>query len=140
MNRDELVALFERIQARPRMYFLRGVEFWMLAGYVYGMIESGVSELKDFQRWVSQAFCGWPTSPICWDVIIAESVTKDQHRRNLTDEESQEALDRTLASLIAYCQRQAPTLSGLSTSDASAGADNESAASQPTRPVDCCGD
>jgi len=104
MNRDELVELFRKIQARPGMYLHAGVEFWMLVGYVYGIETSGVSELQGFQGWVSQEYSGWPTSPICWDGIIAESVTKDAGRWNLTVQESKEACDRTLSSLIAYCE------------------------------------
>jgi len=104
MNHDELVNLFKQMQARPGMYFHRGVEFSMLVGYVYGLIECGVSELKGFQSWISQSFSGWPTSPICWEGIIIDSIINDEFRWNLTEDENVEALNRTLSSLIAYCE------------------------------------
>jgi len=89
------------------MYFHRGVEFWTLVGYVYGIRQSGVSELQDFPNWVSRTFYGLPTSSICWERIIIDSVINDMVRWNLTEDESLEAFNRTLASLIAYCHSRA---------------------------------
>jgi len=102
MSHDELVDLFERIQARPNMYFFRGVEFWVLVGSVKGMKASGVSEMEGFQEWVSQTLYGWPISPIIWESIIAERVTKGSNRLQLTDQENQEAFQIALTSLISY--------------------------------------
>ena len=104
IQKDELIRLFELIQARPGMFCSRGTEFWVTVGRVYGMIEAGVEQLRGFQSWVSQELSGWPSSPIVWEVIIAHSVTGEYNRLPSTDEERLAAFHLTLSLLISYCR------------------------------------
>ena len=105
MQKDVLVQLFEDMQAWPGIFVHAGAEFWMLVGRVYGMLASGVDQLKGFQGWVAQELTGDPHSSVCWErIVIADAGVGEQYRWHLTDEESLEVYRKTLSLLIGYCQ------------------------------------
>jgi len=107
MTASDLAQHFEAMQRRPGMYFLPGVMFRMFAGYVHGMIAAGVDELKGFQSWVAQEYCGRPNNPLSWVDIIARGTVDDRCLSDLSAQEDQAAFDRAIALLIGYCQIRA---------------------------------